>query len=59
MPEFKYTGDDDREIPAARLIVKPGDTFEVTGDIAKGLEGQDLFEKVTKSAPKASKESGS
>jgi hypothetical protein len=55
--QFKYVGDDEREIPAARLIVKPGDTFEVEGDIAKGLEGQDAFEKVqNKTAPKAPKD---
>ena len=57
MPEFKYVGDDEREIPAARVVVKPGDTFEVSDDIAKGLEGQDMFEKVKKStAPKAPKD---
>ena len=43
---FKYVGDDEREIPVARLIVKPGEVFEVEDDIAKGLEGQDMFEKV-------------
>jgi hypothetical protein len=57
MPEFKYVGDDEREIPVARVIVKPGDTFEVDADVAKGLQGQDMFEKVTKStAPKAPKD---
>lgn len=59
MPEYRYVGDDEREIPAARLIVKPGDTFEVDDETAKGLDGQSLFEKATKTkttAPKASKD---
>ncbi len=61
MQTFKYVGDDEREIPAARLIVQPGDTFEVDGDIAAGLEGQSLFQKVTQpnrktTAPKAPKD---
>jgi hypothetical protein len=55
---FKYVGDDEREIPAARLIVKPGDTFEVTGDVAAGLEGQDMFEKVKKSTAASPRKDG-
>lgn len=48
---FKYTGDDEREIPACRVIVKPGDVFDVDDpEVAKGLEGQDMFEKVTQKA---------
>jgi hypothetical protein len=50
---FKYVGDDEREIPDARIIVKPGDTFEVSDEIAKGLDGQSLYEKATKPKPKA------
>jgi hypothetical protein len=45
---FKYTGDDEREIPACRVIVKPGDVFDVDDpEVAKGFDGQDMFEKVT------------
>ena len=45
---FKYTGDGEREIPDARVIVKKGDVFDVDDPaVADGLEGQtDLFEKV-------------
>jgi hypothetical protein len=46
MESFEYTGDDEREIPLARLIVKPGDTFEVSDELAAGLEGQTHFKKV-------------
>lgn len=54
---FKYVGDGEREIPAAAITVKPGETFEVDGEIAKGLEGQESFEKVKKStAPRAPKD---
>lgn len=52
---FKYLGDNEREIPLARLVVKPGGTFEVDDpEIAKGLEEQtDLYEKVPlKEVPK-------
>lgn len=58
MPEYRYVGDDEREIPMARLIVKPGDTFEADGEIAAGLEGQSIFEKVVKAktAPRAPKD---
>lgn len=60
MPEFKYVGDDDREIDQACVVVKPGDTFEVSDEIAAGFEGQDIYEKVKgkSSAPSAPKESG-
>ena len=43
---FKYVGDAEREIPSARLVVKPGDEFEVADEVAKGLEGQSLYEPV-------------
>ncbi len=57
MPKFKYVGDDERDIPDARAIVKPGDTFEVTDEVAKGLEGQEAFEPVkSTTAPKGQKE---
>ena len=58
--QFKYLGDDEREIPAARLIVKPGEVFTVDdSDAAKGLQGQtDLYEKVTAKA-KATKDGDS
>ncbi len=50
---YTYDGDDEREIPDARLIVKPGDTFEITDPaVAKGLDGQPAFKKVTAKAPK-------
>lgn len=45
MPSFKYVGNDELEIPTARLIVNTGDTFEVDDDLAAGLEGQPQFEK--------------
>ncbi len=56
---FKYVGNDERDIPVARLVVQPGDTFEVSDELAAGLEGQSLFEKQTKkksTAPKAPKD---
>ena len=57
MKTFRYSGDDEIEIPSARVIVKPGDTFEVEDDdIAAGLAGQGQFEDVAeaeKPAPKA------
>lgn len=56
---FKYVGDDEREIPSARLIVKPGDTFEVDPEVAKGLEGQDQYEKVKKPRSASEKEGDS
>lgn len=58
MVSFKYVGLDELEIPAARMVVKPGDTFDVVDDVAAGLVGQDIFEKVTttKAAAKAQKE---
>lgn len=62
MPKFRYVGDDEREVPALRLVVKPGDTFEVDDDAAKGLAGQSLYEPVdaakaaAKTAPKAPKD---
>jgi hypothetical protein len=44
---WKYVGDDAREIPALRITIKPGDTFTVEDkQVSKGLEGQDVFEKV-------------
>lgn len=52
---FEYLGDDEREIPAARVIVKPGGVFEVEDpDVAKGLEAQvGLYKKVPlKAVPK-------
>lgn len=52
---FKYKGDDERDIPAAGIVVKPGGTFEIEDqDVADGLAGQtDLFEKVpAKTVPK-------
>lgn len=61
MQSFKYVGDDERKIDAACVVVKPGDIFEVSDDIAAGLDGQDIYEKVKSkpSAPSAPKESGS
>jgi hypothetical protein len=50
---FEYVGDDEREIPDARLIVKPGDIFEVDADLAKGLEGQTSLYKKATAKPKA------
>lgn len=35
--EFKNVTGDTLEIPSLGVRVKPGDTFEVTGDAAKGL----------------------
>ncbi len=59
MVTFKYVGDDEREIPAARVVVKPGDTFEADGDVAAGLDGQSMFERIDKPAKGGQKESGS
>ncbi len=62
MQTFKYVGDDEREIPAARLILQPGEEFEIDDELAKGLEGQSQFEKAktTKTtAPKAPKDGDS
>lgn len=63
MVTYKYLGVEEREIPAAGITVKRGDTFEVESDVAKGLDGQPLFERVkagkpvdTKSAPDAGRE---
>jgi len=43
---LRYVGNDEREIPAARVIVNPGDEFKVGDEIAAGLDGQPMFEKV-------------
>lgn len=62
MPKFRYVGDDEREIPALRLVVEPGDEFEVDDEVAKGFAGQSLYEPVdaakatAKTAPKAPKD---
>lgn len=44
---FRYTGSEPRDIPALGITVAKGDEFEATGDVAKGLQGQELFERVT------------
>lgn len=59
--KFKYHGDaEEIEIPALRLIVKKGDTFEAVGDDAKGLKGQDaLYEHIVeKSTSKSTADEG-
>ena len=50
---FEYVGDDEREIPDARLTVNPGEVFEVDEELAKGLEGQPSLYKRAKAKPAA------
>lgn len=56
---WKFNGEvgEEREIPALRIVVKSGDTFQVAdAAVSKGFEGQASFEKIKAPAKKQSDE---
>ena len=43
MAVFKNTSASDRDIPGLGLLVRAGDTFDVSDDLADGFRGQPAF----------------
>lgn len=54
--QFTNVSDDPQDLPTLDLRVLPGETFEATGDDAKGLAGNPAFERAD--APKAPADKG-
>lgn len=54
--EFKNVSGSPQDLPTLDLRVQPGETFEATGDTAKGLQDNPSFERTDKPSKTREKE---
>jgi hypothetical protein len=54
--QFRNVSDSPQDLPTLGLRVLPGETFEATGDDAKGLQGNPSFERADKPSKTSEKE---
>lgn len=54
---FRNVSGDTQDLPTLDLRVGPGEEFDATGDDAKGLAGNDAFERVQSKSEKTTDDS--